>query len=143
MVTFRLRARPKKPVRKTEVHEEYTIGCCYVQDLVDWCESRGISLSDAEVTVIDKGFYESWYTVQVAGTRYETEEEFKTRIQVYEKKLEAYEEWYDKNKATLKVEVARRVKKSAQAEEKRQAKAKKALKKAQKEVKRLEKIVKD
>lgn len=127
---FRIRSKPKKPVRKRTQRHAESINYHSLQYAVDQANAWGAPLSECEIEAEydSHDYYDYGSTVYLKWTGPEDAAVFEQRLVDYGRKLKLYEVWAEENKAQIVEELALREVEKGEA----------AKKTAQKEVGRLE-----
>ncbi len=114
-MSIRIKGKPKKPVKKTNVREKYygdSLG-----EAVLYFEERGFDLDDVEVA---HGYYgeccDDSPETYFEGKRNETSKEWNARLVAYDKKLAEYKQWCVANKDEIEIELAKRATKAKKVE---------------------------
>ncbi len=128
---FRLRSKPEKPKRWTNLKHEYSMYSGQtVASLLEVLEKYGVDPKDA---AIEKA-YGRWGDddeVSLVFTYTEVDKEYQKRLKAYKKKLAAWEAWYAENEEAIKAELDCREgfvrERVAKAEEKIRARTRKQI----------------
>ena len=126
---MRIKSKPKPPKRKSITLSDSW--CDTLEALNAWAESNGFTPQQVEILSTYDG-------AEVVGIRPETDEEFAVRVSQYQRKLEAWNKWYEENKP--EVDAALETRKEIEAAKKAKQKTTAQLRK---EVARLEKKLRD
>jgi len=131
---MRIRAKPKKPIRKEKIKKEYILyGGENFKTISDYFLEEEIDFN--EVIFRNPKIYCSsgWDEREEAVFLYykpESDEEYSLRIKCFEEQLESYNRWFEKNKEKIKAEQQKR-------EERKTKELKKDLEKYQKRLENL------
>jgi hypothetical protein len=139
-MAFRLRGKPRKPVRKKRIERTYCLYCGMSVAEMLALLPEGMDLSIPTFS-IDYG-YDTDIEIMLSYYEQEPEEHFAARMATYEKKLATYNTWYEENKDAIEAELARReeIEQKLLAKKLRREKQKalNALREAKKKLKALE-----
>jgi hypothetical protein len=147
MKKFKLKNKPRKPVRKRGIRFKDNIddmSGASLKEMLISLEKRGVDLTAAYVEVIESYDYYGCCDCDGGGTGNavisyssdESEEDFKDRLASYEKRLAAFLKWEKDNKKAIKEEKTRLA--EAKAKKKAAASAK-AIEKLEKKLAKLKK----
>ena len=128
---FRIRSKPKKPVRKRTQRYAESINYYSLQYAVDQANAWDAPLAECQIEAESDGgdgYYDYGTSVYLKWTGPEDTAVFEARLVDYGRKLKLYEVWAKENKAQIAEELALREVEKGEA----------AKKSAQKEVGRLE-----
>lgn len=129
---FKIRSKPKKPVRKKKHRHEATIGYASLQSAVDTARSWGAPLVECEIDTDYHGYggyYDDACSIVLRWTGPEPEEYFQQRLLVYGGKIALYKVWAKENKDQIAEELAIRRVEEKEKTAKAVAKAKTRIKK--------------
>jgi hypothetical protein len=135
---MKLKKKPSKPERKTDI-EEYLgsvnidgqtldsikdyIRASIVQRFDLYFKNNYLSIDSYTSIRIKRNRYDDEYDdVEVHGIRDETDTEFNERMDLYLNRLAAYNKWYRRNKSAIDVEIQKRENKAKEKLAARQAK---------------------
>ncbi len=128
---FKIRSKPKKPVRNKKHRYEESIGYESLQAVIDIATSWGAPFAECEIDKDSYGYggYYDDCSVNLKWTGLEPEEYFQQRLVAYGTKLKLYKVWAKENKDQIAEELEIRKVEETEKTEKAVAKAKQSIKK--------------
>ena len=115
---FKLRTKPEKPQRKTDVREELAVYTGdSLADVISWAAAYKVSFTDVLVEM-EYGYYDDSDHLIFKLMRPEADEALAIRMAHYERQLELYSAWEAANKEAMATELEERAKKAEKKKEK-------------------------
>lgn len=128
---FKIRSKPKKPVRNKKHRYEESIGYESLQAVIDIATSWGAPFAECEIDKDSYGYggYYDDCSVNLKWTGPEPEEYLQQRLVDYGRKIVVYTKWAKENKDQIAEELAIRKVEETEKTEKAVAKSKASIKK--------------
>lgn len=132
---FRIRSKPKKPKRQILRESTDLYDGMSVQDILDQI------VGPPSAAILEIAYWYDDCSVSVNYRYEELDEQYQARLDIYESKLETYNQWYDENCEAIEEELRLREIEEKEAIEKRKekelARARKDLANLQKKIERM------
>lgn len=95
---FKMKRKPPKPYRKSEIIEKYFCEPT-VSELLTYLKEINVHPDNAHLEVVGN---DNWgYSIYMFYTVYESDEEYNKRFELWQKKIEEYEKWNEAHREEI------------------------------------------